>query len=654
MKKNNIRTELIYEEIIDVHLNVHINASRENIRLNNIHEWLDKFLYFGQVITNDVIHPINKFINIKQAKHNIINKNLSYCKLCKKSIIQRDNQIKFKLCGDCYLINTGWIKSSLTEKYIQIIYLPWWDAHSQCMICALDLTFLSDCQKLCPCCYLIYIGCRYCLTTNIIFGIANQSQCRKCNKTSTIAISIDFNNINSENITIDKFLISTRLNNKNSLQIENYMKNINDDYNPLDIYNFITNNLKNTQVMRWIPYCQITNFEKIAEGGFGIVYKATLLDGGKYQYDDFLSIRNKNKLVAIKKFLNTQDIINYFLNELNSLHQCYNDRIIKYFGITKEPKTKEYMLVMNYASGGDLHNYLKKNFTNITWDKKLYILWQIAEGLKSIHENGFIHRDFHSGNILCEIETIGKWQIGDLGLSQPANNTSLNNEIYGVIPYIAPEIFTGATFSKKSDIYSFGIIMWELTTGYKPFANVEHDINLIYKIIDGKRPKITTDTPECFIELMKECWDYNPLKRPTIEEICEKFYFWSFGSFKEDNTSNQFKQAEEIRLKLIESKNLGSELNENFHLKAVYTSRALSPLISLIKSSLIKPLSKSVTFQPEYITKEYLLDINYIQSKSSGTLNSLRKRNIEETTPEIYCNEKRIKTDINLNSEPNE
>src|SRR2546430_4776080 len=117
------------------------------------------------------------------------------------------------------------------------------------------------------------------------------------------------------------------------------------------------------------------------------------------------------------------------------------------------------------------------------------------------------------------------WYIGDLGLSQPANNTS-NNEIYGVIPYIAPEIFKGAAFSKESDIYSMGMIMWELTTGCKPFANVEHDTDLIYEIIDGKRPEITSDTPECFANLMKRCWDSDSLKRPSILEIKETVVNW--------------------------------------------------------------------------------------------------------------------------------
>ena len=87
---------------------------------------------------------------------------------------------------------------------------------------------------------------------------------------------------------------------------------------------------------------------------------------------------------------------------------------------------------------------------------------------------------------------VNSWYVGDLGLSQPANNTS-NNEVYGVIPYIAPEIFKGAAFSKESDIYSFGMIMWELTTGCKPFADVELNTELIDKIIDGKRPEIINE-----------------------------------------------------------------------------------------------------------------------------------------------------------------
>ena len=151
------------------------------------------------------------------------------------------------------------------------------------------------------------------------------------------------------------------------------------------------------------------------------------------------------------------------------------------------------------------------------------------------------------------------------------------------MPYIAPEIFKGATFSKESDIYSMGMIMWELTTGCKPFANVDHDIDLIYKIIDGKRPEITDDTPECFANLMKRCWDSDPSKRPSIAEIKNTImdlHLFGYSSMYPNTNAEEFKQAERKRLQLIKSMKLGPEFNEKPHSDTNYTSRALSSLIS--------------------------------------------------------------------------
>ncbi|CAI2164512.1 8276_t:CDS:2 [Funneliformis geosporum] len=111
---------------------------------------------------------------------------------------------------------------------------------------------------------------------------------------------------------------------------------------------------------------------------------------------------------------------------------------------------------------------------------------QINKGLQFIHYQGIIHRDFHSKNILCENEY--DVIISDLGISKLSTELSVNdNECYGIIPYIAPEIFQGQKYkkyTKASDIYSFGMIMWELMTGRSPFWHQNFDIDLIINICD--------------------------------------------------------------------------------------------------------------------------------------------------------------------------
>ncbi|CAI2166591.1 12200_t:CDS:2 [Funneliformis geosporum] len=240
--------------------------------------------------------------------------------------------------------------------------------------------------------------------------------------------------------------------------------------------------------------------------------------------------------------------------------------------------------------------------------------------LKTIHNANFIHRDIHSGNILFFDNYLNgyQWQIGDLGLSQPANNTSSNDGIFGVMPYIAPEVLNGGSVSKASDIYSMGMIMWELTTGYKPFANVKQNAaELLIDIIDGNRPDITEDTPECYARLMKRCWDPNPLKRPIIKEVHKIFDGWYRGK------KYQFDQAEIKRLELMKHCPEIAVMHPN----AVFTSRNSSSLFS--RSS---PIMNSLYINQGYVSKEYDFDIPSPPTinTDSTMINSSRKRNIKE------------------------
>src|SRR3954452_25051280 len=161
-------------------------------------------------------------------------------------------------------------------------------------------------------------------------------------------------------------------------------------------------------------------------------------------------------------------------------HKVDDDyRIIKFYGITQDPENKNYVMVLEIANDGSLRKYLDKN-CKLNWKSKINNLSDIISGLKVIHENGLIHRDLHAGNIL---KLKNNSAITDMGLCKPADCDLQNNHIYGNLPYIAPEILLGQNYTKASDIYSFGIIMYEVISGLPPYHDVSHhDENLAIKI----------------------------------------------------------------------------------------------------------------------------------------------------------------------------
>src|SRR5581483_1654468 len=110
-----------------------------------------------------------------------------------------------------------------------------------------------------------------------------------------------------------------------------------------------------------------------------------------------------------------------------------------------------------------------------------------------------------------------KFYISDLGFCGPADKPL--NSIYGNLPYIAPEIITGKETTRASDIYSIGILMWEISSGQPPFIGHEHNYELAMKIVNGMRPKIVSETPLEYRKLMEQCWDADPTKRPDADTL---------------------------------------------------------------------------------------------------------------------------------------
>ncbi|GBB99368.1 hypothetical protein RclHR1_00350024 [Rhizophagus clarus] len=285
-------------------------------------------------------------------------------------------------------------------------------------------------------------------------------------------------------------------------------------------------------------------------------------------------LRNKfvPKTVVLKRLIDSQNLSLSFINEMKTQYLSLkkSSKVPRMYGLTQDPITKDYYIVLQYANEFDLHRYLVQNCSSIDWWQRISILDGIVKGVYELHKEDLIHHNLHTGNILVRRSTRRKeaekmslknpsssvkiW-ISDSGLQGPAGSsssidensnhnsiTSLNNVrkgIYGVLPYIAPEVLQGKEYTKSSDIYSLGVVMWELSNSATlkrqqrhkgPFHDQPYDINLATEIVTkGKRPNIAAspDIPECWLDLMKKCWASKPEDRPNIEDIMKITDAWN-------------------------------------------------------------------------------------------------------------------------------
>ncbi|CAG8585395.1 7334_t:CDS:2 [Funneliformis caledonium] len=140
----------------------------------------------------------------------------------------------------------------------------------------------------------------------------------------------------------------------------------------------------------------------------------------------------------------------------------------------------------------------------------------VTNGLQCIHSHGIVHTSLHPHNVLVHN---GRMVIGDLGLSKTMDASIPEN--IEILPYIEPNVLANPSYprDKRSDIYSLGLLMYEISSERAPFSSFRHNFEVAKKILSGSRDKPILGTPIEYIDLYEQCWDNDPMARPTVDGV---------------------------------------------------------------------------------------------------------------------------------------
>ncbi|KAF0554761.1 kinase-like protein [Gigaspora margarita] len=279
----------------------------------------------------------------------------------------------------------------------------------------------------------------------------------------------------------------------------------------------LENDLKASNIENF-NYSQFSKPERIGSGGYAVVY-STIFQEKKYA----LKSLNNNLSFGYKEF-------KLFMRELQLLHTVNHPNVVKFYGISRDSQTKNFMLVLQFADCGNLRDFLKlksnenNNYYRISWAELIKIAMEITLGLKYLHENNIIHRDLHSKNILLDN---GKVLIADFGISKRLDDTTTTSSVKGIEAYIDPRCFNPEVKrDKKFDIYSLGVLLWELMKGIPPprkFENIIKDISRSKEkyIGDISLNKENNSALSEYADIYIKCWSPALEQRPKLDNILE-------------------------------------------------------------------------------------------------------------------------------------
>jgi len=257
--------------------------------------------------------------------------------------------------------------------------------------------------------------------------------------------------------------------------------------------------------------------KKLGSGTSGKVYKGLL--------------RGKEVAIKVLVAVDAADQMEEFKKEFFILTTVRSPYMVTFYGASVTPKLT---MVMEYCSRGSLYHVLNNKQMDLNWEQTFAFCCDMACGMEVLHNfkpDPIVHRDLKSLNLLVTQD----WRVKvcDFGLSRMTggNNLETFKKLCGTFAYCAPEIFSGGTFTDRSDVYSMGIVLWEVVyrairgAYQQPFAefpNLHHDFQIMLQAASGVRPTIPPETPTVMRALIEECTAADVAKRPTAGHVAER------------------------------------------------------------------------------------------------------------------------------------
>jgi len=284
--------------------------------------------------------------------------------------------------------------------------------------------------------------------------------------------------------------------------------------------------LKSTEVCRIVTNKEVGCLEKLLELGFAgelelhnEIKKSDIETGdliGKGKAGQVYMGKYKDLPVAIKMFNNAEKIDDKEFRKEISIMSLIREPtlILPCFGGSTKKGNK---FIVTELMEGSIYEVLHDKDVEINDHLRFIMAMSIARCVDFLHSCNLIHRDLKSLNLL--VNQYFEIKICDFGLSRVVDKHAPMTGNVGTVCWIAPEIFSNKKlYSEKADVYSYGMILWELITREMPFDDTE-TFTIPVLVTKGKRPKIPKATPKDWTKLVKKCWEQKPEKRPTFPQI---------------------------------------------------------------------------------------------------------------------------------------